>query len=153
MFDASKNMVRRWIERYGHHGVDCLDDRHRVSTPPKVPATIQASIREDLPKSPSEVRHVFAVWTAARLYVHVAVRHGANMCTSTMYGTLRGLGFRHNRPRHAVKRAYDPQAKAKTDAITEVLASPVAGNHVIYEDETNIHLLPTLKSTRTLQIR
>ena len=63
-----------------------------------------------------------------------------------MYGILRGLGFRHNRPRHAAKRAYDPQAKAKMNAITEVLSSPVAGNHVIYEDESDIHLLPTLRS-------
>jgi hypothetical protein len=62
-----------------------------------------------------------------------------------MYGILRGLGFRHKRPRHAAKRAYDPQDKAKMNAITEVLSSPVAGSHVIYEDERDIHLLPTLR--------
>lgn len=63
-----------------------------------------------------------------------------------MHAILKGLGFRHNRPRHAAKRAYDSQAKAKMNAITEVLSSPVAGNHVIYEDESDIHLLPTLRS-------
>jgi transposase len=63
-----------------------------------------------------------------------------------VYSILRGLGFRHNRPRNAAKRAYDPQAKAKMDAVTEVLSSPVAGNHVIYKDESDIHLLPTLRS-------
>ena len=70
---------------------------------------------------------------------------------STMYGILRGLGFRHNQPRHEAKRAYDPQAKAKMNAITGVLSSHVAGNHVIYEDESDIHLLPTLRSAWMLQ--
>ncbi len=70
---------------------------------------------------------------------------------STMYGILRGLGFRHNRPRHAAKRAYDPQAKAKMNAITGVLSSRVAGNHVLYEDESDLHLLPTLRSAWMLR--
>lgn len=51
----------------------------------------------------------------------------------------------HDRPRRAAKRARDPQAKAKMNAITEVLSSRVAGNHVLYEDESDLHLLPTLR--------
>ena len=146
VFDASENTVRQWIERYKRDGVDCLDDRPRSGRPPKVSAAVQAAIHEDVLKPPSELGHAFAIWTAARLCVHVAVRYGARVCTSTVYSILRGLGFRHNRPRNAAKRAYDPQAKAKMDAVTEVLSSPVAGNHVIYKDESDIHLLPTLRS-------
>jgi len=60
--------------------------------------------------------------------------------------SLKFLGFRHNRPRYAARRASDPQAGAKMDAIAQVLSSPAAGNHVLYEDECDIHLLPTVRS-------
>lgn len=65
---------------------------------------------------------------------------------ATMYDPLKSLGFRHNRPRHAPKRGYDQQAKAKMDAITEALSSPVAGNHVLFQDESDVHLLPTIRA-------
>ena len=37
------------------------------------------------------------------------------------------------------------------NAITQVLSSRVAGNHVLYEDESDSHLLPTLKSAWMLR--
>ncbi len=60
-----------------------------------------------------------------------------------MHNLLKSLGFRHNRPRHAPRREYDPQAKAKMDDITEVLSSPMAGYDILFQDESNWHLLPT----------
>lgn len=63
-----------------------------------------------------------------------------------MHNLLKSLGFRHNRPRHAPKPGYDPQAKAKMDAITDVLSSPVAANHMLFEDECDLHLLPTIRA-------
>lgn len=32
------------------------------------------------------------------------------------------------------------------DAITDVLRSPVAGNHILFDDECGIHLLPTIQA-------
>jgi|GEM_PF-5898938 len=59
---------------------------------------------------------------------------------------FRGLSFRHNRPRHSAKPGYDPQARAKMNAMTEVLGSPIAGNHIIGEAKSYAHMLPTLGS-------
>jgi len=74
------------------------------------------------------------------------MRYGVEIRTSTMYHLLKSLGFRHSRPRRAARRGFDPQAKAKMDVITQVLSSPAAENHVIYEDECHIHLLPNIGS-------
>ncbi len=110
VFDASENTVRQWLERYERDGIDSLDDRPRSGRPPKVSAACQAAIREDVLKPPSELGYRSSIWTAAQLCAHVAVEYGAKVCMSTMYGILRGLGFRHNRPRHAAKRAHDPHS-------------------------------------------
>jgi transposase len=63
-----------------------------------------------------------------------------------MDNLLKSLGLQHNRPRYAPKLGYDPQAKAKMDAITDVLSSPMAGNHILFEDECDLHLLPTIRA-------
>lgn len=34
VFDASKNTVRQWLQRYERDGVDSLDDRPRSGRPP-----------------------------------------------------------------------------------------------------------------------
>ncbi|MEA4883756.1 MAG: helix-turn-helix domain-containing protein [Clostridia bacterium] len=61
VFDTSENTVRQWIERHERDGVDCLDDRPRSGRPPKVSATAQAAIHEDVLKLLSELGHAFAL--------------------------------------------------------------------------------------------
>ncbi|MEA4884412.1 MAG: winged helix-turn-helix domain-containing protein [Clostridia bacterium] len=123
----------RFVRQLDKDEVRVLETMRRTAVG-RVSQRAHMMVHEDVLKPPSELGHAFAIWTAARLCVHVAVRYGANVCTSTMYGILKGLGLRHNRPRHAAKPGYDPQARAKMNAITEVLSSPIAANHVIYED-------------------
>ena len=65
---------------------------------------------------------------------------------STVRRILRTFDFRHNRPRHSPKKAFDPLLKEKLRAILEVLSSRVRGNHVIYADECDIHLLPPIRA-------
>ena len=65
-----------------------------------------------------------------------------------MYVSLKGLGHRHNCPRHSAEPGYDPRARDKTSAISTVLSSPAAGNHVLhdYDDEGGVRMFPILRS-------
>lgn len=63
-----------------------------------------------------------------------------------MYAVLKSLGSRHNRPRHAAKPGYDPQTRDKMNAMTKVLSFPARGNHIFYAEESDLHLLPILRS-------
>ena len=146
IFNASENTVRQWIVRYEAHGIDGLCDRPRSGRPPKVSAALRASIEQDVQEDPAELGYLFSIWTVGKLCSHVETKYGIEISSATMYNLLKSLGFRHNRPRHAPKRGYDPQAKAKMDAITEVLSSPVAGNHMLFQDECDLHLLPTIRA-------
>jgi hypothetical protein len=104
------------------------------------------SIEQDVQRDPAEFGYLFSIWTVAKLCFHIKTEYGPEVSPATMHNLLRFLGFRHNHPRHAPKPGYDPQAKAKMDAITDVPSSPVAGNHILFEDECNLHLLPTIRA-------
>jgi len=96
---------------------------------------------------PSERGYAFSIWTAARLCVHAEVQYGALIYASAMYILLKGLGFRHNRRQHSAKPGLDRWARGKMSAVTKAPSSPVASNHILHEDESGAHMLPTLGST------
>ena len=146
IFDATQGTVRRWIERFEKEGIDCLADRPRSGRPPKVSAATLPLVERDVLASPASKGYLFNVWTAINLSVHLVRQYGIRVSQATIRRILVALDFRHNRPRHGPKKAVDPQLKEKLNAILGVPSSRVRGNHVLYEDEADIYLLPTIRA-------
>lgn len=146
IFDATQGTVRRWIERFEKEGIDCLADRPRSGRPPKVSAATLPLVERDVLASPASKGYLFNIWTAINLSVHLVRQYGIRVSQATIRRILVALDFRHNRPRHGPKKAVDPQLKEKLNAILGVLSSRVSGNHVLYEDEADVHLLPTIRA-------
>lgn len=146
IFDATQGSVRRWIERFEKEGIGCLADRPRSGRPPKVSAATLPLIERDVLTSPASKGYLFSIWTTINLSVHLVRQYGIRVSQATIRRILVALDFRHNRPRHGPKKAVDPQLKKKLNAILGVLSSKVSGNHVLYEDEADIHLLPAIRA-------
>lgn len=146
IFDATEGTVRRWIERFEKEGIDCLADRPRSGRPPKVSAATLPLIERDVLASPASKGYLFSIRTTINLSLHLVRQYGIRVSQATIRRILMALDFRHNRPRHGPKKAVDPQLKRKLNAILGVLSSRVSGNHVLYEDEADIHLLPAIRA-------
>ena len=142
IFGTREATVRRWIERFEQEGIDCLSDRPRTGRPPKVAADVLPIIERDVLSAPASHGYLFTIWTTINISIHLAFKYGIEISQTTCRRVLTALDFRYNRPRHGP----DPLAKEKLKAILEVLSSRVAGNHVLYEDECDIHLLPPLRA-------
>ncbi|MGI5927225.1 MAG: IS630 family transposase [Thermacetogeniaceae bacterium] len=146
IFGTREATVRRWIERFEQGGIDSLCDRPRPGRPPKVAAGMLPVIERDVLSTPASHGYLFTIWTTINISVHLAFKYGIEISQTTCRRILRVLDFRHNRPRHGPKKARDPLAKEKLKAILGVLSSKVSGNHVLYEDECDIHLMPPLRA-------
>lgn len=101
-------------------------------------------IERDVLNPPAEYGYPFSNWALGNLVDHIMESYSISVSKSTICRILKGLDFRFNRPRHSPKKGLDPLLKAKMKEILEVLCSPVAGNHVLYEDEVE-NLYPTGK--------
>ncbi|MGE5572730.1 MAG: IS630 family transposase [Bacteroidota bacterium] len=145
-FDATQGSVRRWLERSENEGIDCLVDKPRSGGPPKVSAAALPLIERDVLTSPASKGYLFSIWTTINLSVHLITQYGIRVDQATIRRILVALDFRHNRPRHGPRKAVDPQLKKKLNAILGVLSSRVPGNHVLYEDEADTHLLPVIRA-------
>ena len=146
VFDATGDTVRRWIERLGKESIDCLSDKPRSGRPPKVKAAALPLIERDVLTSAASKGYIFTIWTALNLSVHLARQYSIRISRPTVCRILRTLDFRHNRPLHSPKKAFHPLLKEKLSAILEVLSSRIPGNHVSYADESDIHLLPSIRA-------
>lgn len=146
ILDATQGTVRRWIERFEKEGIDCLADKPRSGRPPKVSAATLPLIERDVLTSPASKGYLFSIWTTINLSVHLVSQYGIRVSQATIRRIVEALDFRHNRPRHGPRKAVDPQLKKKLNAILGVLSSRVPGNHVLYEDEEDIHLLPAIRA-------
>ena len=146
IFGAREATVRRWIERFEQEGIDSLCDGPRSGRPPKVAADVLPIIERDVLSYLASHGYLFTIWTTVNMSVHFALKYGIEISRTTCRRILRALDFLHNRPRHGPKEACDPLAKKKLRAILGAFSSRVSGNHVLYEDECDIHLMPPLRA-------
>ena len=146
IFDVAESTVRRWIERFEQEGIDSLTDKPRSGRPPKASAATRYQIERDVLNPPAEYGYPFSNWALGNLVDRIMETYSISVSKSTVRRILKGLDFRFNRPRHSPKKGRDPLLKAKMKEILEMLCSPVASNHLLYEDESDIHLLPPLRA-------
>ncbi len=140
------DVVRTWLHRYQREGAAGLEDEPRSGRPPKYPLAgwivdTQAS------QSPPCSGHVQTCWTVSLLTAFVARRFRLLLAPTSIRRWLRRLGWRWRRPRLAPARKRDPEAESKLAALATAEREAALGHaHLLYLDESDLHLLPLIRS-------
>ena len=144
------DVVRTWLHRYENEGVAGLDDEPRSGRPCKDPLAHHI-VDTQASNSPECSGLVQSCWTVGLLAVFLAVRFRLSLSCSTVRRYLKAEGWRWARPRYApasvLRKKRDPETNAKLAAISAALLQ-VASNaaHLLYLDESDLHLLPVLRA-------
>jgi transposase len=143
---CGEDVVRLWLHRYEHEGVAGLEDAPRSGRPPKDPLA-GPIVDAQASQSPPCSGHVQTCWSVALLTAFLAKRFRLVLSCTSVRRWLHQMGWRWARPRLAPARKPDPEAQAKRTALAQAHAQARHGlAHLLYLDESDLHLLPLIRS-------
>lgn len=147
--DCGQDVVRIWLHRYEREGIPGLEDEPKSGRPPKDPLA-RHIVDAQASQSPACSGHVQTCWTVALLALFLAARFRLALSCSSVRRYLKATGWRWARPRLApaavLRRKRDPATAAKRAAIAAALLQVAHGAaHLLYLDESDLHLLPVLR--------
>lgn len=144
--ECGEDVVRTWLHRYQRLGVAGLYDLPKSGRPPK-DRLAGPIVDAQASQSPRCSGHPHACWSVGRLARFLAWRFHLRLSGASVRRYLRQMGWRWARPRLAPARKPDPQATAKQEAIQAARQAVARGvGHVLYLDETDLHLLPVVRA-------
>ena len=106
------------IERPATIAYDLRDDpRESPGWPPKADADFQAALTEAVQHNPRQLGYAFTRWSIDLLTEHLCQVTHAQVSSSTVYRTLKRLGYRYGLPKLDLKRRQDAKdvARAKRE--------------------------------------
>ena len=143
---CGEDVVRIWLHRYEREGVDGLEDDPRSGRPLKDPLA-GPIVDAQASQSPSCSGHVQTCWSVALLAAFLAQRFRLVLSCASVRRWLHQMGWRWARPRLAPARKPDPEAEAKRTALAQAQEQARKGlAHLLYLDESDLHLLPLIRS-------
>jgi transposase len=144
--DCGEDVVRTWLHRYQRLGVAGLYDLPKSGRPP-TDRLAGLIIDAQASQSPRCSGHPHACWSVGRLARFLAWRFHLHLSEARVRGYLHQLGWRWARPRLAPARAHDPEAATKLAGIQTAKEAVARGlGHLLYVDETDLHLLPVVRA-------
>jgi transposase len=144
--DCGEDVVRLWLHRYRAAGIAGLADEPRSGRPPKDRLAAQI-VDTQAGQSPECSGHARSFWTVATLTAFLLSRFRLALSRSSVRRYLKATGWRWARPRLAPARKVDPAAPAKLAALAAAAQAVAAGaGHLLYLDECDLHLLPTIRA-------
>ena len=144
--DCGEDVVRIWLHRSEREGVTGLEDEPRSGRPPKDPLA-GPIVAAQASQSPPCSGHVQSGLRVALLTAFLVQRFRLLLSCSSVRRYLQQMGWRWARPRLAPARKPDPAAEAKLTALAQVQAQARHGlAHLLYLDESDLHLLPLLRA-------
>jgi transposase len=143
---CGEDVVRTWLHRYEQHGVDGLEDEPRSGRPAKDPLA-GSIVDAQASQSPPCSGHVQTCWSVALLTAFLARRFRLVLSCASVRRLLHQMGWRWARPRLAPARKPDLEAQAKRTALAQATEQARHGlAHLLYLDESDLHLLPLIRS-------
>ncbi len=143
LYQVDARTVGTWLERYQQQGQEGLDDLPRSGRPPLADLAARMEAERCLERSPNDFGWERTTWTRRLLRLHLRERLGCALSLSSIVRLIRLLGFVWRRPKLTLKES-DPQAQVRQEAMDKLIAEhPNAPRS--YEDECDIHQLPTLR--------
>src|SRR5262249_45423856 len=135
-----------WLHRYQRLGVAGLYDLPKSGRPP-IDRLAGPIVDAQASQSPRCSGHPHACWSAGRLAHFLAKRFHLRLSAASVRRMLHQRGWRWARPRLAPARTSDPQAEEKLTAIQQAREAVARGaGHLLYLDETDLHLLPVVRA-------
>jgi transposase len=144
--DCQEDVVRVWLHRYAAEGTAGLADEPRSGRPPKDRLAAEI-VDTQASQSPACSGHVRSFWTVATVTAFLCSRFRLVLSRESVRRYRKARGWRWARPRLAPARKVDPEQAAKLAALTAAEQAVAAGQgHLLYLDECDLHLLPTIRA-------
>lgn len=143
LYQVDERTVSTWLQRYQESGVQGLDDLPRSGRPYLANMAAHLEAERCLDTSPTQAGFERTTWTRRLLRRHLRERVGCWLSKSSVQRLIAQLGFVWRRPKLTLKEN-DPHASEREAVMAEGIARyPEAPR--IYEDECDIHQLPTIR--------
>jgi len=109
--------VTRWIHQFNDQGLPALWPGKSTGRPPKADADFQAALAQTVDQNPRDLGYPFTRWSVDLLTEHMRRATHIDVSWSTVYHTLKRLGYRYGCPKLDLKHRQDPKevARAKRD--------------------------------------
>lgn len=144
----SRISVTRWLHEFDTHGLVALWPGKSTGRPPKADADFQAALVGAIEQNPHDLGHPFTRWSADLLTEHLRRKLHVDVSCSTVYNTLKRLGYRYGRPKLDLKHRQGPERRPKGQKTEESCFKKTkasAGRCAFaYCDEAEFHLNPRL---------
>ena len=105
--------VTRWIHEFDAHGLPALWPGKSTGRPPKADADFQAALGQAVEQNPRDLGYPFTRWSVDLLAEHMRRTTHVDVSCSTVYHTLKRLGYRYGRPKLDLKHRQDPKQVAR----------------------------------------
>ncbi|KKM67589.1 hypothetical protein LCGC14_1469590 [marine sediment metagenome] len=105
--------VTRWIHAFDAHGLPALWPGKSTGRPPKADADFQAALAQAVEQNPRDLGYLFTRWSVDLLTEHMRRTTHVDVSCSTVYHTLKRLGYRYGRPKLDLKHRQDPKQVAR----------------------------------------
>lgn len=126
----SRQTVTRWLHEFTVQGLPALRPGKSTGRPPKADAEFQAALAQAVEQNPRDLGYPFTRWSVDLLTEHLRRQTHVCVSCSTVYHTLKRLGYRYGCPKLDLKHRQDPKELArakrqKRDALKKRKPSPV----------------------------
>lgn len=108
-----RSTVYRWLKAFDVHGVAALWPGKSPGRPPKADADFRAALAEAVEQNPRDLGYPFTRWSVDLLSEHMRRTTHVDVSCSTVYHTLKRLGYRYGRPKLDLKHRQDPKEVAR----------------------------------------
>ena len=105
--------VRRWLQEFTSHGLPALWPGKSTGRPPKADTDFQAALAKAVEQNPHDLGYPFTRWSVDLLTEHMRRTTLVDVSCSTVYHTLKRLGYRYGCPKLDLKHRQDPREVAR----------------------------------------
>jgi len=105
----SRISITRWLHEFDRHGLVALWPGKSTGRPPKADAEFQAALVAAIERNPHDLGYPFTRWSADLLTQHLRRKLHVDVSCSTVYNSLKCLGYRYGRPKLDLRRRQDPK--------------------------------------------
>jgi len=109
----SRQTVTRWLHEFAGQGLPALWPGKSTGRPPKADAEFQAALAQAVEQNPRDLGYPFTRWSVDLLTGHLRRQTHVSVSCSTVYHTLKRLGYRYGCPKLDLKHRQDPKEIAR----------------------------------------
>jgi transposase len=111
--ERDRSTVSRWLKAFDVGGLPALWPGKSTGRPPKADVDFQAALAEAVEQNPRDLGYPFTRWSVDLLTEHMRRTMHVDVSSSTVYHTLKRLGYRYGRPKLDLKHRQDPKDVAR----------------------------------------